>query len=151
MWADPDVTQHIAGPQTRTQSWSRMRGYPGLWEYLGFGLWAIEELASGLFIGELGFANFKRDIVASMQNAPELAWVFVRSAHGKGYATEAARAAIVWGDAHLASERTVCMIAPENRASIRVAEKCGFMQFASGTYGDTPALFFERYRDGRDS
>ena len=67
---------------------------------MGFGHWAVEEKASGDFIGDLGFADFKRDIQPSIQGLPELGWVLASRAHGKGYATEAVRAAIAWGAAH---------------------------------------------------
>ncbi len=63
MWSDPDVTRFIGGvPSTEQQVWSRMLSYAGHWSLPGFGYWAVEEAASGAFIGELGFANFKRDI-----------------------------------------------------------------------------------------
>jgi RimJ/RimL family protein N-acetyltransferase len=149
MWADPEVTRFIGAGAASTlqQSWARMRGYIGLWEYLGFGYWAIEERATGRYIGECGFADFKRDVAASMRDVPELGWALVASAHGKGFATEAVLAATAWGDAHLLSDRTVCMIDAENRASVRVAEKCGFSQFDSSLLGETSALFFERRRN----
>jgi len=147
MWADEVVTRHIGGrPSTRPQTWGRVLNYAGLWAMLGYGYWAIEERASGAFVGEIGFADFKRDIAQSMRDAPEIGWALVPTAHGKGYATEAVLAVNAWGDANLESARTVCMITPENIASIRVAEKCGFTQFDSSSYNDQPVLFFERYR-----
>jgi RimJ/RimL family protein N-acetyltransferase len=149
MWGNAIVTRHIGGrPSTKPQSWGRMLNYAGLWSMLGYGYWAVEERATGVLVGEVGFADFKRDIAESMRGAPEVGWVFVLSAHGKGYATEAVRAANAWGDANLASVRTVCMIAPENTASIRVAEKCGFVPFERSTYHDRAAVFFERTRNG---
>jgi len=146
MWADPAVTLHIGSPSTRLQTWARMRGYVGLWEFLGFGYWAIEEKATARFIGELGFADFKREIAASMQATPELGWALAADAHGRGFATEAVRAATAWGDVNLRSERTVCLISAQNLASIRVAEKCGFRRFDAATAGNAELLFFERYR-----
>jgi RimJ/RimL family protein N-acetyltransferase len=44
----------------------------------------------------------------------------------------------------LASRRTVCLITPDNLASIRVAEKCGFKEFARTTYKDQPTILFDR-------
>ena len=151
MWADPAVTHHIGINSTRLQTWGRIRGYVGLWEFLGFGYWAIEEKATGLFIGELGFADFERDIAPSMQHVPVLGWALVSNAHGNGFATEAVQAATVWGDAHLASARTVCLINSENHASIRVAEKCGFAQFDSTLLGETEVQFFERHRESSEA
>jgi RimJ/RimL family protein N-acetyltransferase len=147
MWADENTVRFISGrPSTHSQSWGRVLNYAGLWAMLGFGYWAVEERATGVFVGEVGFADFKRDIAASMRNVPEIGWALVPRAQGKGCATEAVSAAVAWADANLASLRTVCMIAPENAASIRVAQKCGFTKFDSASYNEQPVLFYERLR-----
>jgi RimJ/RimL family protein N-acetyltransferase len=147
MWSDPEVVRHISGvPSTRQQTWSRILNYAGHWALLGFGYWLIEETETGRFVGEAGFADFKREIAPSMRDVPELGYVLAPSAFGKGYATEAVRAAVAWGDEHFTTMRTVCMIAPENAASIRVAEKCGYRIFERSTYAGEPALFLERLR-----
>lgn len=70
--------------------------------------------------------------------------VLASHAHGKGYATEAVRAAVAWGDAKVSLSRTACIIAPENAASIRVAVKCGYREFARTTYKGHPVLIFDR-------
>jgi RimJ/RimL family protein N-acetyltransferase len=149
LWANEVVTRYIGGrPSTRQQTWGRLLNYAGLWAMLGYGYWAIEERVTGAFVGEIGFADFKRDIVERMRDVPEIGWVLMPSAHGKGYATEAVRAMNLWGDINLASVRTVCMITPKNVASIRVAEKCGFTEFERSSFNDQPVLLFERYRTG---
>ncbi len=145
MWADPVVTRHLGGkPFSEEETWARFLRYVGHWGLMGFGYWAIEEKETGRFIGELGFADFKRDIDPSIKGVPELGWVLASRAHGKGYATEAARAAIAWGETHFAKARTVCIIHPENLASIRVAEKCGYKQLQRATYKNHATLLFER-------
>jgi len=63
-----------------------------------------------------------------------------------GYATEAARAALAWGDANVDAPRTVCIIDPANLPSIRVAEKAGFREIARTTYKNDPTVLFERTR-----
>src|SRR5579872_2841064 len=127
MWADPNVTRHIGGkPFTEEEVWARVLRYVGHWSWLGFGYWAVEEKSTGAFVGDVGFADFKRDIQPSIQGLPELGWVLDAHAHGKGYATEAVRAAIAWGTEHFGRSETVCLIHPENVASLRVAEKCAF-------------------------
>jgi RimJ/RimL family protein N-acetyltransferase len=93
----------------------------------------------------MGFADFRREITPPL-DAPEAGWVLAPWAHGRGYATEAVRAALAWGDAHLAAPRTVCMIAPENAASIRVAEKCGYRELARTSFKDEDTLLFARPR-----
>jgi RimJ/RimL family protein N-acetyltransferase len=147
MWADPVVTRYIGGkPSTAQQSWSRILQYAGLWSLLGFGYWAIEEKATGTFIGELGFADFKRDIDPPFDGMPELGWALAPHAHGKGYATEAVRAAVAWGDANLVATRTACMISPENTASISVAKKCGYREYARTMYNTALTILFSRSR-----
>jgi RimJ/RimL family protein N-acetyltransferase len=146
MWADEAVVRHISGrPSTRDQSWSRVLRYAGHWALLGYGLWVIRERASGRFVGEAGFADYHREIEPSLDGIPELGWVFVRDAWGNGYATEAVEGALAWGREHLrAYARTACIIAPENVASIRVAEKTGFCRIAETTYLGEPCLLFDR-------
>jgi RimJ/RimL family protein N-acetyltransferase len=145
MWADPTVTRFIGGkPSTPQQTWMRVLGYAGHWAMLGFGYWAIEENSTAAFIGEIGFADFKREIAASMRDVPELGWALVPIAHGKGYATEAALAALQWGDRVLPARRTLCLIDPENLASLRIAEKCGFIAFENASFNGRPSIFLER-------
>jgi RimJ/RimL family protein N-acetyltransferase len=64
--------------------------------------------------------------------------------HGKGYATEAVSAVLAWGDAHFSDPRTMCLIHPDNAASIRVAQKCGFREWRRATYRSEPTIVFER-------
>jgi RimJ/RimL family protein N-acetyltransferase len=145
MWADPTVTRHIGGkPFTEEESWTRLLRYVGHWALLGFGYWVVEEKAMGSFAGEIGFANYKRKLEPSLNGVPEIGWVLATEAQGRGYATEAARAVVAWGDAHLGSSRTVCIIHPENLQSIRVAEKCGYREVLRTTYRGQPTTVFHR-------
>jgi RimJ/RimL family protein N-acetyltransferase len=147
MWADPVVTRFIGGkPSTPQQTWLRLLQYAGHWALLGFGYWAIDEKSGGTFIGELGFADFKRDIQPPFGDMPELGWALATHAHGKGYATEAVRAVTGWADVNLAGTQTVCMISPDNLASVRVAEKCSYREYARTTYNTAPTILFSRSR-----
>lgn len=93
----------------------------------------------------MGFANFRRETTPSFGELPEAGWVAAAWAHGKGFATEAVRAAHAWSDAHLDDARhTVCMIAPENTASIKVAIKCGYVQNGGVNYKGSEDLLFRR-------
>jgi RimJ/RimL family protein N-acetyltransferase len=145
MWADPIVTRHIGGhPLTEEESWSRFLRYAGHWAMLGFGYWVVEEKSTRSFAGEVGFADHKRDLQPPFVDRPEIGWVISPSFHGKGYATEAVRAAAAWGDTHFGSRRTACLIHPDNFQSIRVAEKCGYRKSEPATYKGRPALVFVR-------
>ena len=134
MWANPIVTRFIGGkPSTREELWMRLMRNVGHWSLLGFGYWVVEVKASGRFVGEVGFAELKRDIEPSFEGMPEGGWVLAPEAHGKGFATEAVKAILAWGDKHFAGRTTTCIISPENTASIRVAEKCGYREVARTT------------------
>lgn len=145
MWADPNVTRFIGGkPSPREDSWRRFTGFPGQWVLLGFGYWLIEERASGAYVGDGGFGDFKRDLTPYVFDAPEQGWALNPAMHGKGYATEAASAMIRWAEQHFGRTDFVCMISPENTPSFRVAEKLGYREFARTDYKGSPSVLLRR-------
>jgi RimJ/RimL family protein N-acetyltransferase len=145
MWGDPEITRFIGGkPLSGEEVWARILRYAGHWRMLGYGYWLIEEKKSGLFVGEIGFADFKRQITPSFEGIPEIGWALSRQAQGKGYATEALRGAVGWGDAHFGPIPTACLINPDNVASIRVAQKGGYEEFCRTFYKDHPAVIYRR-------
>jgi len=147
MWADPCVVRYISGkPLTREDSWSRLLRYVGHWKLLGFGYWVVEDQQTGAFLGEVGFADFRREIEPSLEGTPEIGWVMATQAHGRGLATEAVTAAVAWGDVNLEAEKTACLVAPEHTASIRVAKKNGYSETLQTTYKGKPTLVMERNR-----
>ena len=147
MWTAPETVRFTTGkPSTKQQAWARLMNYRGHWQLMGFGYWAVEEKSSGLFIGDIGFADFKRDVQPSIEGLPELGWGLMPAFHGRGYATEALLAAYAWAEGHFVQpiDRCVCMIDPANLASVRVAEKTGFKEYARTTYNDAASILFER-------
>lgn len=144
MWADPEVRRFIGGsPSTREDSWGRFLRYVGHWQALGFGFWVVEQKSDGRFAGEVGFADFKRDMTPGFASEPEQGWALASWAHGKGFATEAVRAALDWGDKTFKSD-CVCMIDPGNSASIGVAQKAGYQRYALGNYKDKEVGLYRR-------
>ena len=70
MWADPEIVRHISGvPATREQSWARIMRYRGHWSLLDYGYWVVEDRATGMFIGEVGFADYHREITVARRDA----------------------------------------------------------------------------------
>ena len=144
MWGDALVTRFIGGkPSAREDSWRRFMTFPGHWRLLGFGYWLIEEKTGGAYVGDGGFGNFKRDLPQPF-DAPEQGWALMPAMHGKGYATEAVHAMLGWAERHFGRTDFVCMIAPDNRASLRVAEKAGYREYARAEYKDQPSVLFRR-------
>ena len=127
-WADPRMTEFIGGePRTRNISWGKMLQGVGLWPLFGYGYWSFIERASGKFIGNGGLAQFERGI-PELEGYPEAGWAFAPDAWGKGYATEAMAAILIWADDARLPE-TRCIIDPDNAASHNVATKLGFEKF----------------------
>ncbi|HTT97734.1 MAG TPA: GNAT family N-acetyltransferase [Rhizomicrobium sp.] len=145
MWTDPVVTRFIGGvPLTEEESWAKFMRIAGHWALFGYGFWAIIEKASGKRVGEAGILNMKRDMQPSFHGVPEIGWGLLPDVHGNGYATEATKAIIAWGEKHFGKVRMVCIIDPENIPSLRVAERCGFRQVALSTYKGDPTVLLER-------
>jgi RimJ/RimL family protein N-acetyltransferase len=147
MWADPDTTRHIGGaPSTPEESWGRVLRCVGHWAALGYGTWVIRDRQTGRFAGDIGFKQFRRDLDPVLQTLPEIGWVLAPWARGQGLATEAATAALGWADAVPGWPMTLCIIDPENLASLRVAAKCGFAEQARTEYKAKPVIVFARQR-----
>ena len=148
MWGDQAIIRYVGGrPFTREESWLRLLRHVGLWQLFGFGFWVVRERIGGGFVGEVGLGDFRREMTPNFRGDPEMGWVLALNAHGKGYATEAAQAALAWMASRYRPARTVCMVEPENAASLRVAAKRGFREFARTTYKNAAVVLFERTSD----
>jgi RimJ/RimL family protein N-acetyltransferase len=144
MWGDPAVTRFIGGrPFTGEEVWSRLLRYFGLWPALGYGYWVIEERASGRFAGEIGLAEFRREVTPPL-DSPEAGWALAPWASGRGYATEALAAVLRWADATPATRRTLCMISDGNAASLRVAAKAGYRRLGPAEYRGAATTLYVR-------
>ena len=147
MWQEPGVVRFIGGaPFTREQSWGRFARHIGLWSLLGFGYFVIELKATGEFAGCCGFQDQRRDLTPSLEGTMEAGWALTTAMQGQGLAQEAMRAAIGWGDAHGRGERMTALIDVDHAASLRVADKLGFTEFARTAYAGKPVVLLERRR-----
>jgi RimJ/RimL family protein N-acetyltransferase len=147
MWAEPAVFRFIGGAaQSREVVWSRFLRHAGHWERLGFGFFAIEDRATGAFLGEAGFQDLRRTLTPSIEGTLEAGWVLVTEAQGKGFAQEAMQACLDWADRVLPDKRVTCMIRPDHAASLHVAKKLGFSAFAASDYAGVPVVLLERLR-----
>lgn len=120
MCADPEVMRFLGGKTfSRMEAWRHMAFIVGHWHLRGYGHWAVEEKASGQMIGRLGFLN------PVGWPAFEIGWTLAREHWGKGYATEGARRALEYAFTELDKDHVISLIHPDNRGSIRVAERLG--------------------------
>src|SRR5580692_11139014 len=96
------------GPLSRDDAWRQMAMLIGHWELRGFGMWAVEEKATGEFVGRVGL-HYPEGWPGA-----EIGWALARRMWGRGYAHEAARAALGVAFDSLAWTRAISLIAPEN-------------------------------------
>ena len=141
--ADERVGQFTGGTRTPQDVWMTMLRSHGLWAMLGYGYWTAEQRKTGILIGEIGFADFKRGIDPDISGAPEAGWIIAPEVWGQGYASEAMQAAHDWLD-EMRPGRSTCIISPDNAASIRVAQKLGYKDFALTDIDGDPIHIFER-------
>jgi RimJ/RimL family protein N-acetyltransferase len=147
MWGDPVVVRHVGGRAfTEEESWTRLMRARGLWEVLGFGYWAVRETSTGRYVGEVGFADLRRELTPSLYDLPEMGWVLAAWAHGHGFGTEAVRAGLAWIDETLAPPVVPCIIDADNGASLALAAKVGFRIKTHATYKGSPIVVMERRR-----
>ena len=145
MWSEPDVVRFIGGePLSREAAWIRFLRQIGLWHYLGFGFFAIEDRATGAFIGEGGFHDLHRSLSPSIEGTMEAGWGLVTAAQGRGLAEEAMRVALAWADESFSHATMTCIIRPDHAASLHVARKLGFVPFAQAEYHGSATVLLQR-------
>ncbi|WBA42274.1 GNAT family N-acetyltransferase [Hymenobacter canadensis] len=134
-------------PQTEEEVWRRMLGQLGHWAMFGYGAWSIEEKATGRYCGSVGFFDFQRDLTPSLKGTLEAGWTIAPRLHGRGYASQALQAALAWIEPRFPHARLTCLIDPDNVASLAVARKFHFHEFARATYHGEPIVLLERLTD----
>jgi len=135
------------GAMGADESWSRLLRHYGHWALFGYGLFAVEEKHSGELIGEVGFADFKRDFGPDFDPFPEASWTLATRVWGRGYAWEAATAAHDWLLATRQEPETVCMIHRKNARSRRLAGRLGYRPYAERRYRGYDGWLFRRSTD----
>ncbi len=142
LYCDPEITKYIPdAPKTfeeaRLELEWHMNGHPRNPE---LGLWATIHKETGQFIGRCGLLPFTID----GQEEVEVAYTIARDYWGQGLGTEAAQAIVLYAFEQLKLSRLVCMIVPENQASMKVAGKIG-MTFEKAMQDDLgPYLLYSR-------
>lgn len=119
MMADEEAARFVGGVQGRAGAWRGMAAMAGSWALRGYGMFSAIEKETGRWVGRLGPWQ------PEGWPGPEVGWGLLRSAWGKGYATEGSAAAIDWAFEALGWTEVIHCIAPANRNSARVAERLG--------------------------
>lgn len=113
---------HLPAEISREFAWQQLASLLGQWELRNHGQWALEEKATGALAGRAGAHRPERDDWPGI----EIGWMLHPDYWGRGYATEAGRAAIDWVFANHGVDAVFSVILPENAASQAVARRLGF-------------------------
>ncbi len=119
--ADTAVMEHFPAAMTREESDAFVDRIEAAFDRDGFGLWAVE--AAGVFIGFTGLGRPSFD--AHFTPAVEVGWRLARHSWGRGYATEAARAALRHGFGRAGLAEIVSFTAVPNVRSAAVMRRLG--------------------------
>jgi len=119
--ADAEVMRYLGDGKalSRADAWRQIAMILGHWSLRGYGLWAVEERATGSLVGRIGL--FEPEGWPGF----ELGWMLRRASWGKGYAIEGARRALAHAFTEMGRDHLISLIRPANQPSIRVAEKLG--------------------------
>ncbi len=119
--ADAEVMRYLGEGRALSvlEAWRQMAYIVGHWQLRGYGHWAVEEKSSGRLMGRIGFFN------PAGWPGFELGWTLGREFWGKGYATEGARRAHKYAFEEMDRDHVISLIQPDNKASIKVAERLG--------------------------
>jgi RimJ/RimL family protein N-acetyltransferase len=142
--SDAEVTLHVGGPNSREDAYRKMMTGVAFWALSGVGMWAVDRKSDRQTIGHLGFFDFQRDMEPSIAGEPEMGWIFAREGQGQGFASEAGEAALAWFEINFGRREIPAIIALENGASMRLAERLGFVRQADATYKGEPTSYWRR-------
>lgn len=136
---DPEVTRYTGDPVRDLAHANEVLDQVILPQYALYnhGRWAVHTKPGMEFIGWCGLKyRPERDEV-------DLGYRFIKTAWGKGYASEAAMASINYGFEKLGLRRIVGRAMPGNIASLKVLEKCGMRFVGEELVDGHPAVTYE--------
>jgi RimJ/RimL family protein N-acetyltransferase len=139
VYAEPEVVRYLR-PLDLEGTRQQLSRFVDHWEEHGFGLWAVEERATGRLIGRIGLVH--HDDWTETPYDAEVGWALQRATWGRGLATEGGEAALRFGFENRRMERIISIAHSENVASQRVMEKLGLQREGATTWRDQPVVWF---------
>jgi RimJ/RimL family protein N-acetyltransferase len=136
MMQTPDVRHWLLVPEGfgREQAWEQMTKWLGQWALRGTGNWALEEKATGAFVGRAGSHRPER----ADWPGTEIGWTLHPDHWRKGYATEAGAASRDWVFANHNVDEIYSCIRLDNTASQNVARRLGLTEWEERTFKAFP-------------
>ena len=132
MNADPEVRRFFPSLQTRAESDASADFLSSQFARTPYGPWAVEVPGTVEFAGFVGLWETAPDV--RHQGPVEIGWRLARDCWGKGYATEAARAALDFVFREKLLDAVVAFVAPANLASRSVMDRIGLREDPAGAF-----------------
>lgn len=133
--ADPEVREFFPGVLTREQSDEAAARYRKAVDARGWGWWAVEVRATGEFVGVAGMDTMHDLAVPGV----EAGWRLARAAWSRGYATEAARAALGYAFTTLGLPEVFAITTATNVRSRAVMRRLGMAHEPAHDFDDPHA------------
>lgn len=143
--SEPETKRHLGPANGEADHFFRFCRNAGSWLLYGYGGFIVRLADSGEVLGNCGLFHSYRGLGPDFDDMPEAGWILRADSVGKGIGREAMTAALAWFEREHGARRVVCMIAPDNAASIGLAEKLGFSALRDTVLPDGEAVrLFER-------
>ncbi|MBA2651733.1 MAG: GNAT family N-acetyltransferase [Tatlockia sp.] len=138
---DAEVMKYIGqGVRTQLEVMSGLEKAIAHQENHGFSLGCVFEKESGLFVGRAGLIYLAYD---DTQPEIEVAYALNKTAWGKGYGVELAKALINWGFQHLTISNLIAVINPDNEHSRRVLERVNMNYVGRAHYWNNEVALYD--------
>ncbi len=143
--ADPRTGRHLGVQASLADHFTRFSRSAGSWLLYGYGAFILRPKGGQEVIGNCGIFHSWRGLGADFDDNPEAGWIIAARHTGHGLAREAMEASLAWFESEHVPRRTICMIAPENAPSLRLAERLGYQPMRDTVLpGGEPIRLFER-------
>jgi RimJ/RimL family protein N-acetyltransferase len=133
---ESEASRYVGGPLDRKRTWNGFAADVGSWTLLGHGAWAVDDAATGAFVGQVGLnrpAHFPER---------EIGWIVFPEFQRRGFAFEAALAARAYAYGTLGWTTAVSYIDRDNAASIALARKLGCVEDSGAERWDPRDIVF---------
>jgi RimJ/RimL family protein N-acetyltransferase len=145
MVSDSEVTRYLGDgrPLGEIEAWRQLAQVLGHWLMRGFGLWAVEERATGELVGRIGLLE--------PRGWPgfEVAYTIARPHWRRGFAREGAQAALGYARQTLRRTDIISIIRPDNVGSIAVAKALGAERSHAVEFFGAPSDIYRYPAPGR--
>lgn len=131
-----DRSKFVGGPYTRHRSWGGFLATYGHWALRGYGMWMVQDRASGDTAGRIGM------IFNDGWDEPELGWHIFDGFEGRGLAYEGAKAARDHAAAHQGLDGVISYIDPDNTRSVALAKRLGAFRESDGMVAGHPCHIY---------